>query len=1165
MLLRTRGLEEAVYAGFLLASGLAAWYLAPKTSLPVFLPPPAHQARGVTVAVVLLLGAVVPVLYRLVNRWRQRRLLEGMTDTSSAELSEDETVRREVEQQRRNLKEGLQALEQQSANGEEDGRLRRDRVYRNPWYLMIGVSASGKSTVLENAGPLKFKTHGGVGGTLDCRWLLSKDAVLLDTAGRYSGGKERANKDHRAWLGFLKLLVRTRPLQPVNGIIVAIAVDDLVGEKADEAERTMQADAIRARLVELYQQFSCRLPVYVMFTKIDLLRGFQEYFDDFDRDDRLQVWGATLPLPSGRDGPDLSHLAHEYDLLVDRLYQRLPRLLGARPGADPARILDFPAHFASLRGVCTSFLENLFDPGKSDSPLLLRGFYFSSGIQDHRQIDLMTDRAAAIHYQAGLTNVFPGQALRQGLTRILELQPAVERKGSKGLSYFIVDLVKDVLIGEAGLVGISTRAWRRHRWRMRLAWMLAAVILLGGLAGLGISFQQNRAMLADNAVQLDRFERTLADLLQEKPAPRVTDLLPLLDTMGDRVAAADGPVPVWQRFGLSRHQDVATAARNMYERTLQVHMLPALLRTLEDQLRRDLSPAQRFEGLAAYMMLGMPDQRDPVQLLAVLPAILPPFAPNGQAAAMQHLESLITASPTAAAAPWLDGNLVGITQDLLSSMSLPAIGYQRLEWMLKAKHLPVSTLSSMAGPNAAVFVRRSGGAGPGDGVPGHFTPEAFRDHVLPGIALVARQLGRQGWILDPAGAPASPVPDTVLAQHILGEYESRYRAEWDGLLDDVRLAPMEDQARASQVLGHLTAGDAGSPLQALMDVIVFRTRPAAFLEQQGAGGGGATPAMPVLPAGGTMPGRAIDRHFQPLHAFVTGTGGGRSLSQLLEAMREVRSQISHHDAGVPVDPAVIRRLNNAVDDRSPLVRAVASDIGRVASSAVVAGQRDALVQAWAQVRDLCRAVDGRYPFSRDAPREISGADFDALFAPGGLIPDFFDKHLRAHVDRGQATWVWRPANGVDLGLSPDVLRQFERADAISRSWFQNRGSRRNISFNLRLVSVSGGIQSTRLQVGAAAHVFNQVPSDNERVTWPPDGDLRVELTAAPYGRLSVPAGDWSLFRLLDQAAWSTGGNGTYLLEFRLDGGVVRYQLDPLHLTHPFDRREVEGFSCPVIQ
>ena len=62
-----------------------------------------------------------------------------------------------------------------------------------PWYVIIGPPGSGKSTALRNAG-LKFpleQSYGesalkGVGGTRDCDWWFTDQAVLLDTAGRYT-------------------------------------------------------------------------------------------------------------------------------------------------------------------------------------------------------------------------------------------------------------------------------------------------------------------------------------------------------------------------------------------------------------------------------------------------------------------------------------------------------------------------------------------------------------------------------------------------------------------------------------------------------------------------------------------------------------------------------------------------------------------------------------------------------------------------------------------------------------------------------------------------------------------------------------------------------------------------------------------------------------------
>ena len=41
-------------------------------------------------------------------------------------------------------------------------------------------------------------------------------------------------------------------------------------------------------------RFGMRMPVYVLFTKADLIAGFTEFFDDLDRERRAQVWGTTF-------------------------------------------------------------------------------------------------------------------------------------------------------------------------------------------------------------------------------------------------------------------------------------------------------------------------------------------------------------------------------------------------------------------------------------------------------------------------------------------------------------------------------------------------------------------------------------------------------------------------------------------------------------------------------------------------------------------------------------------------------------------------------------------------------------------------------------------------------------------------------------------------------
>ena len=123
-------------------------------------------------------------------------------------------------------------------------------LYDLPWYLIIGPPGAGKTTALVNSG-LRFplasdnaaRAVQGVGGTRYCDWWFTDEAVLIDTAGRYTTQDSDAKADRKSWLAFLDLLRKNRPRQPINGVLVAISIDDIV--KLSPSEVTAHSDAIR--------------------------------------------------------------------------------------------------------------------------------------------------------------------------------------------------------------------------------------------------------------------------------------------------------------------------------------------------------------------------------------------------------------------------------------------------------------------------------------------------------------------------------------------------------------------------------------------------------------------------------------------------------------------------------------------------------------------------------------------------------------------------------------------------------------------------------------------------------------------------------------------------------------------------------------------------------
>ncbi len=149
---------------------------------------------------------------------------------------------------------------------------------------------------------------------------MSDEAVLIDTAGRYTTQDSNAAIDRAGWDAFLDLLKQTRPNQPLNGLLVAVPLSDIA--LAPAAERLAHAAAIRRRVKEMEARLGLRMPVYVLFTKADLIAGFVEFFDDLDREKRAQVWGTTFE-PTKTDAGPVAGFPEAFRALVERLNGRL--------------------------------------------------------------------------------------------------------------------------------------------------------------------------------------------------------------------------------------------------------------------------------------------------------------------------------------------------------------------------------------------------------------------------------------------------------------------------------------------------------------------------------------------------------------------------------------------------------------------------------------------------------------------------------------------------------------------------------------------------------------------------------------------------------------------------------------------------------------------------
>src|SRR6267143_4829954 len=270
-----------VVVGFLLLA-LFVWFAGSYFSFAVYEPLGSTNSRLIAIGLMVLAG----IGYYVWKRFRANRagnqLMAAVVKQSEREQPGGDALRL-----REQFENAVATLKQKHRGGHS--------LYELPWYVIIGAPGSGKTTALVNSGlhfPIEQRPGKGalrgVGGTRNCDWWFTDEAVFLDTAGRYTTQDSDPNSDSEGWKEFLTLLATYRKRRPLNGIVLTISVQDLMTQ--GDADREAHVEAARRRLNELTQELHVQLPVYLMVTKCDVVPGFTEYFDDLSQEGRAQVW-----------------------------------------------------------------------------------------------------------------------------------------------------------------------------------------------------------------------------------------------------------------------------------------------------------------------------------------------------------------------------------------------------------------------------------------------------------------------------------------------------------------------------------------------------------------------------------------------------------------------------------------------------------------------------------------------------------------------------------------------------------------------------------------------------------------------------------------------------------------------------------------------------------
>lgn len=1152
------------------ALAVLVWFLGP---LLAFLEGVA--SRLVAVAVIFLVWLLVNLTISYFARRAQKRMVDQLTDTkadpaSAARKAADE----EVALLRERLGETLKALRGTAKTSP----FAPSYLYELPWYMLIGPPGSGKTTALRNSGlnfPLSERFGRdpvrGVGGTRNCDWWLTEEAVLLDTAGRYVTQDSDHAVDEKAWLGFLDLLKNFRPRQPINGAIVAIGLPDLAAMTGPDRE--LHARAIRARLKELRERFGLRFPVYVVFSKLDLIAGFVEFFGDLDRVAREQVWGMTFPLeaPNEQEGV-IGGFEAEFDGLIARLNERvLDRVIEERDVERRALIFGFPTQFASLKAPLAEFLTAIFAPSRFEERALLRGIYFSSAIQEGAPVDRLMS------------------AIAQSFA--IERQNLPSFSGT-GRGYFLGRLFKDLIFGEASLVRTDPRQERLRRWRQRGIYGASTAIALAVLGAWTWSFFGNRALIArvDEATQrYDAMARPFD--LRVVDDDNVANILPLLDAARALPAGydeGDQGAPLGLTFGLYQGNKLGAEARLAYRHALNGMLLPRLLVGLHNQLAANLAnPDLTNVLLEVYLMLGQqgPLNRDLVKQTVDAIWGNRPLSATDQAGArtalLRHVDALL--GEPLEPIP-LDTTLIARGRDVVARVPLAARAYRRVVDSPAAAALPMWRVIDHAGPAADQVLVRASGKPLTDGVPGLYTRDGFRSVVMVQVPLAVKALTGETWVLGPQSA-AALTPDQLgrMASDAIALYLQDYIRQWDALLADIKVVRFANLNATLNAVNTLAG-----PTSPLKQFLVAASDQTTLVDPPATAGGGiaaaaaaaaqgANPALGALAAAagkvlGPTPGKEVDDHFKPLHDLVAGAATGQSPlddvnKRLGELYTALSTQAANPGSRAAAPPAANQLAQMATRLPPPLGDIVAS-IATGSSTISVGNTRRAIADLYlSSVLPLCRqALRGRYPVDRSSAVDVSLGDFAALFKPSGVLDTFFSANLKPYVDATRSPWRNQRVDNIDLNLAPNVLQQFERAQAIRDAFFPSGGQTPSASFVVEPLNLSNNAVQVVLDLGGQTLAYAHGPIVPASMMWPaPSGATTARIAFVSVTNTSMPSlsaeGPWAWFRLLDKGKVEGTLPDQFTVTFTAADLTASFRLRAASIRNPFHTADLAQFSC----
>lgn len=600
----------------------------------------------------------------------------------------------------------------------------------------------------------------------------------------------------------------------------------------------------------------------------------------------------------------------------------------------------------------------------------------------------------------------------------------------------------------------------------------------------------------------------------------------------------------------------------------------------------------RYETLKLYLMLVDPTHLDPDMLrFWATEEWNRSFAgqPRTQARLKAHLDFLLEHDLQP-----IEPNrqLVKQVRDDLEQTPLANLLYGRLKLAPAVQDARPLTFEDIAGRNAASVFTSTADQTADLQIPGLFTYRGFFQLFQTESLKLIAQIKGDAWVYGAEQSPIIADQFDNLEETVLHLYIDEYIQRWETLLAQLNIVPLDNLAQAVDVSSRLIRPD--SPLRRVLVTLRDNTNLTRLPKGTEGLAEMATEALrrrnyylsriiteaadTGLDATTDFPPKRVERHFELLTRIVDPKGDTAAIRQVQRLLTDLFSQLSAMEpdsglsgttltegAGGPRD--VFHQLRTeAARNPEPLrrwLRQIATS-----SQTVALGNTGALINdIWTtNIVPLCKKLlNGRYPFSASARKEVNLRDFGLIFGEGGALDTFFAENLEPFVDTASNPWKLRRQAKDKLGVADETLKQFQHARTIREAFFPDGGKKPAIRFSLLPRQLDP--LSAEFVLGFGGQLFRfdaarPTPVDGE---WPgPTISSRLMMSVTDLAgehHEEERFGQWAFFRAINPRSLRSGTD-RFRTSFSVSGFRHSFEVQAFSAVNPFGLSDITKFKCP---